>query len=838
MKSTVLRELVAAAQKDYLYWQSIRDETTTSDVHNAIAFYAQFFEQISNGLNSVYPYHAAEQYIARYHERIHFFALQEQEFAPAADRLVEEMVTSGYSPVANLNQEQVSATIQQKWKRWYFLLDRLSAQDFKRYKQIIFQVITYDITSVFHPGSLDARLLEAYTQQFTTDADLYAFYSLLGEALRLPESFVRYLFWKASFPSDWDSADDPEQIKSFKPQLQQIIRTSAEKTGGLKSFRSFISAQKKYVTVTYQQSLKLIPAYQEAVETLQSLLTPSVITGDQNARDQFAAHAVTRLTALAGNPIQAFDEASVMQYLVEKVKRWQHLLLDEQKRVCISFMAHDMLRVFYERDLDTYLIATCQYQQLNEESILRIIAGRSLKYSDTFISYILFTRRFQKWQDSFDLSQADTLSPQFLAALQHVEFAFTTFEKLPKNRYAGLMKNYTAFFAVKKIIEVYFEGKDAVGSPRERLEELYRQLAKSKAKEDATADEISVYLKEYLTKKPKVLSESTFDEALYCILWQAVQTSESKELTPLLEDDATRDEYLQLIYYRFDAYTFNRIMATNYAGLANLFGTKGFIILIEAYLIGSGIEHVINYFVEGSVGTVYSIFANLPFADGSFVSPKLMETFNTSFNFALNAFNEGWLQMDWGKTFLSLLIPIILMFLITSYNYAFFKLNREDNRDRSFKRLSASIKRWIEKKTIRVNLTRKREFSIFFESFKAFLLLLETFYIIAILYALGFAPTQIALFFFLLSTICLSAYQGNKLKDEVTLGTSETISDTVRDFIFIPIIELGKFLGGQAKSINFIPWLVKTGVEPLYRFVIRIFQSFISFQREKKEEII
>jgi hypothetical protein len=194
--------------------------------------------------------------------------------------------------------------------------------------------------------------------------------------------------------------------------------------------------------------------------------------------------------------------------------------------------------------------------------------------------------------------------------------------------------------------------------------------------------------------------------------------------------------------------------------------------------------------------------------------------------------------MDWGKTFLSLLIPIILMFLITSYNYAFFKLNREDNRDRSFKRLSASIKRWIEKKKIRVSLTRKREFSIFFESFKVFLLLLETFYIIAILYALGFAPTQLALFFFLLSTICLSAYQGNKLKDEVTLGTSETISDTVRDFIFIPIIELGKFLGGQAKSINFIPWLDKTGVEPLYRLMIRIFQSFISFQREKKEEII
>lgn len=838
MQSTVVRELVAAAQKDYQYWQSIRDETITSDVHNAIAFYAQFFEQISNGLNSVYPYHHAEQYIARYHERIHFFALQEQDFGPAADNLVEEMVTSGYAPVSNLNQDQVSATIQQKWKRWYFLLDRLSAQDFKRYKDRIFQILTYDVTSVFHPGNLDARLLEAYAQQFTTDADLYAFYSLLGEELRLPSGFVRYLFWKASFPADWDSQAHHEQIAELKPKLQHIIRTSSEKQSSVSSIRAFVLAQKKYITTTFQPSLKLLPAYEQAVETLQRLLTPSIIMGDETTRKQFAVQAVASLCALPGNPIQAFDEVSVMQYMLEKLKRWQHLMLDDQKRVCISFMAHDILRVFYERDLDTYLITTCHYQQLNEESILRIIAGRSLKYSDTFISYALFTRRFQNWQDSFDLGQADSLSPQLLAALQHVETAFTTFEKIPKNRYAGLMKNYTAFFAVKKVLEVYFEGKDSIGSPRERLEELYRQLAKSKANVDASLEEMSAYLSDYLLKKPKVLNESIFDEVLYCILWHAVQSSESKRLSSLLEDDATRNQYLQLIYYRFDAFTFNRIMATNYAGLANLFGTKGFIILIEAYLIGSGIEHVINYFVEGSVGTVYGVFANVPFADGSFISPKLSETFNTSFNFALSAFNQGWLAMDWGKTFLSLLIPIVLMLLITSYNYAFFKLNREDNRNKSFKRLSASIKRWIENKTIRVNLTKKREFSIFFESFKAFLLLLETFYIIAMLYALGFAPTQLALFFFLLSTICLSAYQGNKLKDEVTLGTSETISDTIRDFIFIPIIELGKFLGGQAKSINFIPWLVKTGVEPLYRFVIRIFQSFISFQREKKEEII
>lgn len=825
MQSTTIRTITDAARRDYTYWRSVTDASSGTEPNTTIAFYAKFWEGISNGLNAIYRYHHPEEYVGRFLDRKHIFAVREEEFEALAEELVEDMLATGNSPVLQLDSDKAVSFIIAKLKRWYYILDRLDGKTFQQRREAIFDVLAYDITTVFHPGNLDFALLDAYRHQFSLSENKFAVITQLTRQTGLPDDFRWYLGFRSEFPEGLDHIVD-DTASLHKASLTTLAKTMA----GLKGLKDQALTIPKPVI----EAAREFDTYYQGYRALYAILARYGLPTNDDQLMKAAQEAATAVNKLPNYPTHAFDEASFAMYMAEKWKRWRLAYDDRHKTVQLAIIAHDTLRFFFQHQLEEYFLETAERSQSTFDGAITVISGWALKYSDKCIRYMVFKDGFPDWDNQFDAAHADTLVPKLRQAIDRVYGAYATVKKIPKNRYVPMMKGFTSFFTLKKVVEVYYEQDEEVGSVDERVDELYKTFYKKDEEEKDTSAKLEG-LEKLLTKQPKRLSEDQFDEALYLLMRSGLAAREESDFGAFLEDDKMREKYQQLVYIRFDSYTFNRIMATNSGGLANLFGTKGFIILIEAYLVGTGIEHFINHFVVGSFQSVYNLFAN-PFIDP--ISPHLNEAMITTYDFSWEAFGQGWDKLDWSKTSLSLIIPIFLMFLITAYNYAFYKLRRSENRSKSFRHLAATTKRWLEKTKYTINFHRRKEFNVMFEAFKAALLIIETYYIIKWLYDWGFEPVQLGLFFFLLSTICLSAYQGNKLKDEVTLGQSEAISDSIRDFIFIPIIELGRILSGSAKSINFIPWLVRTGVEPLYRTVIIVLRSFISFQREKKDEIV
>ncbi|MCX7996967.1 MAG: hypothetical protein N2691_04450 [Patescibacteria group bacterium] len=832
----MLRLLVQAAQADFEYWQSIADASSTSEPNGTIAFYVRFFEKISTGLNAVAQYHTPEEYVARFLERNHLFALTESEFERVALDLAEEMVLTGNSPVQQLDTDRVAGIILTTLRRWYYLLDRLDEQFFRKHKELIFDIIVYDVTTAFLPGHLDMVLLKAYESQFSLSGDRYSYLVSVTHKLGLPADFAMYLLFRCSFPSGWDANPDPAAYDAARPRFREIAETIRKSRTPAYQDEKALQQQVAQIRKQYTSELEAYRSYKPGYDAVHSYLISTDLLAYASDPLPVARELVKRLQALPEFPSNAFDEESIGMYFTEKLKRWLRMYDPAGKAFELPVIAHDLLRIFTAQKIDEHLVHAANRKRTVDEAILAIISARALKFSDKFAAYCLFLRLVPQWKDPLDVRGAESLASTVQGAVETTAIAFRTLSVLPKNSYASLMKGFTSFYTIKKLIEVYFQELQETTSLNERVDELYSRLVRRKPS-DGAEPEIAEKLKEIekvALKQPKLLTEEQSDSALYAFLAHGMSVSGTNDLADYLAVDSTREQYQQLLFTRFDAYTFNRIMATNAGGLANLFGTKGFIVLIEALLVGTGLEHLLNHTIEGSIGVFWNAFIG-PAPEAL---AKLYTAFDAPFNFTPDAFGIGWAAMDWGKTALSLIIPIALMFLITGYNYVFFKLRRSENRKKSFRHLAATTKRWLTGHSIQVTLGRRKAASIFFELFKATIMIYMVYSIIRALYLAGFEPTQLALFFFLLSTICLSTYMGNKLKDEVTLGQSEAISDTIRDVIFIPIIEMGRFLSGQVKSINFIPWLVKTGVEPLYRAVISVLRSFISFQREKKDEII
>jgi hypothetical protein len=458
----------------------------------------------------------------------------------------------------------------------------------------------------------------------------------------------------------------------------------------------------------------------------------------------------------------------------------------------------------------------------------------------------MFKQTFHDWDELDDMSYVHARADDFEPVLEQIKGAFKRFKKLPKSQYARLTRAFTSYYTIKKIIELYYDNEYAeeYADPEERIDSLYKRYIKKKTTNEPREQVKALFQR--VQRNSKHMDEDDFDEVMYYYMKSDMDLQGTQQFDEYLSHDSNREKLQGVVFQRYDEFVFKRIMNRNYAGLANLFGTKGFIILIEAYLIGSGIEYLINHtiiYVVSNLSGIGSFITDLFLSTqalvfSSYFQPPEKPLAPDTFNFSLDAFVSGWSMLDWGRTFLSLFIPILFMMLITLYNGFFHMVNRRRSRQKSFQALKHMTKRWLSGARHTVHFSSKKRGFFLFEVFRIAILLAEVYAILVFLSLLGFEPTQIGLFFFLLSTICLSAYQGNKLKDEVTLGQSEMITDTIRDMLFIPILEIGRFLSGSAKSVNFIPWLVREGVEPLYKPVVMVLQSFITFQKEKKDELL
>jgi len=124
-----------------------------------------------------------------------------------------------------------------------------------------------------------------------------------------------------------------------------------------------------------------------------------------------------------------------------------------------------------------------------------------------------------------------------------------------------------------------------------------------------------------------------------------------------------------------------------------------------------------------------------------------------------------------------------------------------------------------------------------------FLLYLATFAVIfgAVSYLLrlvDFTLFGILLFFFYTSVVM---YFGVRVRDSsrelVMVGGKETIASVLLSFISLPFLKVGSYVSIGLSRFNFLVLFATLLIEAPFQKLIEILEEWVSFMREKKEEV-
>jgi len=76
------------------------------------------------------------------------------------------------------------------------------------------------------------------------------------------------------------------------------------------------------------------------------------------------------------------------------------------------------------------------------------------------------------------------------------------------------------------------------------------------------------------------------------------------------------------------------------------------------------------------------------------------------------------------------------------------------------------------------------------------------------------------------------------VSNEFRLKERETILTPFTDFFFMPILSIGKFLSTEIAKINFFIFIFDFLIEAPFKLVFEIVEEWISFVRQRKDEIV
>jgi hypothetical protein len=103
---------------------------------------------------------------------------------------------------------------------------------------------------------------------------------------------------------------------------------------------------------------------------------------------------------------------------------------------------------------------------------------------------------------------------------------------------------------------------------------------------------------------------------------------------------------------------------------------------------------------------------------------------------------------------------------------------------------------------------------------------------------LGFTLFGIGLFLFYTSIV---TYFGLKVRessrDLVMVGAKETVGSVVFDFLALPFLRAGSIISAGLSRFNVLVLVITLLVEAPFQTILEVFEEWISFAREKKEEV-
>ncbi len=114
-----------------------------------------------------------------------------------------------------------------------------------------------------------------------------------------------------------------------------------------------------------------------------------------------------------------------------------------------------------------------------------------------------------------------------------------------------------------------------------------------------------------------------------------------------------------------------------------------------------------------------------------------------------------------------------------------------------------------------------------------------TLYVIHLILSLGhFNILSEAIFVFFISVVGFFAYRLKQLANMYRLAEKQGIFQPFIDFFFMPILSLGKFFSEGLSKINFFIIIFDFIIEAPFKLIIEVIEEWISFVRQKKEDII
>ncbi len=186
----------------------------------------------------------------------------------------------------------------------------------------------------------------------------------------------------------------------------------------------------------------------------------------------------------------------------------------------------------------------------------------------------------------------------------------------------------------------------------------------------------------------------------------------------------------------------------------------------------------------------------------------------------------------------SLAPPIFMLFIILTVSVPgdentkrlFFRIVDIIDKDSSFEKTTAFITKKVK---------NKRPILLFGFSILYISTFIVTLYLIHLMLQLvHFNLLSEALFIFFISVVAFFAYRIKQIANMYRLTEKGSFFSPVVDFFFMPILSLGKLFSEGVSKINFFIVLFDFIIEAPFKLIIEVIEEWITFVRQKKEEIV
>ena len=103
---------------------------------------------------------------------------------------------------------------------------------------------------------------------------------------------------------------------------------------------------------------------------------------------------------------------------------------------------------------------------------------------------------------------------------------------------------------------------------------------------------------------------------------------------------------------------------------------------------------------------------------------------------------------------------------------------------------------------------------------------------------LSFNLISVAIFIFFVSVVTFFSYRIKQIVNEFRLQEKEGVLTPVIDFFFMPVLSWGKFFSTEISRLNFFIFIFDFLIEAPFKLVFEVVEEWISFVRQRKEEIV